>query len=130
MSRSNSNPEHYKVTLTRLNSKSPEEELLDLCNLSGVTLDPDVFKIVMDLIKMNVQPTALVQVLKKITTSSKTSRADTSRNSVSDEGPSKPSLTKPDKNGAVDTRPERRERSKALSISSRSNELKSHTVHS
>lgn len=44
-----------------------EQELYDLCNLSGVTLDPDVFQILLDLIQINVSPNALVQVLKKMT---------------------------------------------------------------
>lgn len=66
MSRSQSTPDIYKVTVTRANAKSLDEELLDLCNLSGVTLDPDVFKILLDLIKLNVPPTSLVSVLKQI----------------------------------------------------------------
>ena len=66
MSRSQSTPDIYKVTVTRANAKSLDEELLDLCNLSGVTLDPDVFKILLDLIKLNVPPTSLVHVLKQI----------------------------------------------------------------
>lgn len=66
MSRSKSTPDIYKVTVTRTNSKTLDEELLELCNLSGVTLDPDVFKILLDLIKLNVSPTSLVSILKKI----------------------------------------------------------------
>ena len=66
MSRSKSTPDIYKVTVTRTTSKSLDEELMELCNLSGVILDPDVFKILLDLIKLNVSPTSLVSVLKKI----------------------------------------------------------------
>lgn len=66
MSRSQSSPDIYKVSVTRLNAKSLDEELLELCNLSGVTLDRDVFKILLDLIKLNVPPTSLVSVLKQI----------------------------------------------------------------
>lgn len=66
MSRSKSTPDIYKVTVTRTNSKSLDEELLELCNLSGVTLDADVFKILLGLIKLNVSPTSLVSILKKI----------------------------------------------------------------
>lgn len=66
MSRSQSTPDIYKVTVTRMNPKSLDEELLELCNLSGVTLDADVFKILLDLIKLNVPPTSLVTVLKQI----------------------------------------------------------------
>lgn len=66
MSRSKSTPDIYKVTVTRTSSKSLDEELLELCNLSGVTLDADVFKILLDLIKLNVSPTSLVNILKKI----------------------------------------------------------------
>ena len=66
MSRSSSTQDLYKATLTRLNAKSQDEELLELCNLSGVPLDPEVFKILMDLLKLNVSPTSLVQVLRKV----------------------------------------------------------------
>lgn len=66
MSRSKSTPDIYKVTVTRTTSKSLDEELLELCKLSGVTLDADVFKILLDLIKLNVSPTSLVSILKKI----------------------------------------------------------------
>ena len=66
MSRSKSTPDIYKVTVARTTSKSLDEELLELCKLSGVTLDADVFKILLDLIKLNVSPTSLVSILKKI----------------------------------------------------------------
>lgn len=66
MSRAHSSPDMYKVSVTRANAKSVDEELLELCNLSGVTLDRDVFKILLDLIKLNVPPTSLVSVLKQI----------------------------------------------------------------
>ena len=66
MSRSKSTPDIYKVTVTRTTSKSLDEELLELCKLSGVTLDADVFKILLDLIKLNVSPTSLVSILKKV----------------------------------------------------------------
>lgn len=66
MSRSQSSPDIYKVSVTRTSSKSLDEELLELCNLSGVTLDPDVFKILLDLIKLNVPPPSLVTVLKQV----------------------------------------------------------------
>ncbi|KAJ7387165.1 Mitotic-spindle organizing gamma-tubulin ring associated [Desmophyllum pertusum] len=81
MSRSQSSPDIYKVTVSRTNAKSLDEELLDLCNLSGVTLDPDVFKILLDLIKLNVPPTSLVSVLKQIA-ATKGYRSETSAHSV------------------------------------------------
>ena len=69
MSRSKSTPDIYKVTVARTNPKTLDEELLELCKLSGVTLDADVFKILLDLIKLNVSPTSLVSILKKIAAS-------------------------------------------------------------
>ena len=132
MARSNSNADNYKVkmSLTRLSSKSQEEELFDLCNLSGVTLDPDVFKIVMDLIKLNVQPTALVQMLKKMTAASKGYRnSDSSRNSVGDDVAPRTSTTLRQDRTASEPgpRPERRERTQPLTR--REKELKPHVVH-
>ena len=71
---STSAPDLYRANVSRnaerLKTKGnfqAEQELYDLCNLSGVTLDPDVFQILLDLIQINVSPNALVQVLKKMT---------------------------------------------------------------
>lgn len=61
--------ENYRVNLTRLSPKTVDEELMEVCSLSGVKIDPEVFKILMDLIKLNVSPTALVQVLRKVAAS-------------------------------------------------------------
>ncbi|OWF40287.1 mitotic-spindle organizing protein 2B-like [Mizuhopecten yessoensis] len=43
-----------------------EEELYELADLAGVVIDPAVFKIVLDLLKMNVAPTAVLQMLKSM----------------------------------------------------------------
>lgn len=43
-----------------------EQELYELSQLAGVVLDPSVFKIIMDLLKMNVAPQAILQVLRSI----------------------------------------------------------------
>lgn len=74
MSTSQSISDNYRVngsrSAERLKPKANfhvEQELFELCNLSGVTLDPDVFQIILDLIQINVSPNALVQVLKKMT---------------------------------------------------------------
>ncbi|EDO44605.1 predicted protein [Nematostella vectensis] len=69
MSRSISTPDIYKVSLSRLDAKSVDEELLEVCMLSGVKIDPDVFKILLDLMKTNVSPSALVQILRRIAVS-------------------------------------------------------------
>ncbi|XP_033102187.1 mitotic-spindle organizing protein 2B-like [Anneissia japonica] len=44
-----------------------DQELYELCNLSGVNLSPAVYKILMDLLKMNVSPVAITQMLKTMT---------------------------------------------------------------
>jgi len=81
---------------------SPEEaDLYELSQLAGVTLDPNVFKIIVDLLKMNTHPTAIVQVLKKMSLGSSTGRrrvrgnsgsSDGSRRGTSDKSPSGASL--------------------------------------
>ncbi|XP_061188474.1 mitotic-spindle organizing protein 2-like [Saccostrea echinata] len=43
-----------------------EQELYELSQLAGVVFDPSVFKIIMDLLKMNVAPQAILQVLRSI----------------------------------------------------------------
>jgi len=52
-----------------MTNKTADEELMEICGLSGVKIDPEVFKILLDLIKLNVSPTALVQVLRKVAAS-------------------------------------------------------------
>jgi hypothetical protein len=74
MSQSQSTSDLYRVNISR-GAERPkprgnfqvEQELYELSNLSGVTLDPEVFQILLDLIQINVSPNALVQVLKKMT---------------------------------------------------------------
>ncbi|KAK7087620.1 mitotic-spindle organizing protein 2B-like [Littorina saxatilis] len=41
-----------------------ESELYELTQLAGVTMDPSVFKIILDLLKVNVDPRAIMQMLK------------------------------------------------------------------
>ncbi|KAL8615768.1 hypothetical protein ACOMHN_040263 [Nucella lapillus] len=44
---------------------APDEmELYELTQLAGVTMDPSVFKIILDLQKINVAPMAIMQMLK------------------------------------------------------------------
>ena len=52
-----------KTTLYTRNIFSPEDaDLYELTQLAGVTLDPNVFKIVTDLLKLNAQPASIVKV--------------------------------------------------------------------
>ena len=74
MSQSQSTSDIYRVNVSRgaerqkaKGSFQVEQELYELCNLSGVTLDSEVFQVLLDLIQINVSPNALVQVLKKMT---------------------------------------------------------------
>ncbi|XP_060072733.1 mitotic-spindle organizing protein 2B-like [Ylistrum balloti] len=60
-------PTTMHFTLLSKNVLSPEEqELYELADLAGVVVDPSVFKIVLDLLKMNVAPTAVLQMLKSM----------------------------------------------------------------
>lgn len=55
-----------KITLTkrtRLVLTAEEAELYELCSLAGVTIDPDVFKSLVDLLRMNVAPSAVAQMV-------------------------------------------------------------------
>ncbi|XP_071179563.1 mitotic-spindle organizing protein 2B-like [Mytilus edulis] len=53
-----------KYTLLSKNVLTLDEaELYELSQLAGITLDPNVFKIILDLLKMNVAPTAVLQML-------------------------------------------------------------------
>ena len=53
-----------KYTLLSKNVLTLDEaELYELSQLAGVTLDPNVFKIILDLLKMNVAPVAVLQML-------------------------------------------------------------------
>ncbi|XP_022340471.1 mitotic-spindle organizing protein 2-like [Crassostrea virginica] len=62
-----SNEEFLQYTLLSKNVLSLEEqELYEVSQLAGVILDPSVFKIIMDLLKMNVAPQAILQVLRSI----------------------------------------------------------------
>ena len=52
-----------------------DHELYTLCKLSGFSINQDVFKIILNLLRANVQPNAIIQVLKSIV-SSKSKRSD------------------------------------------------------
>lgn len=55
-----------KITLTkrsRLILTAEEAELYELCNLAGFTIDPDIFKSLLELLRMNVVPSAVAQMI-------------------------------------------------------------------
>ncbi|XP_045172529.1 mitotic-spindle organizing protein 2-like [Mercenaria mercenaria] len=53
------------VQLTSKNVLTLDElELYELCQLAGVLMEPATFKIILDLLKMNVSPQAVLQMLK------------------------------------------------------------------
>lgn len=43
-----------------------EAELYELSNLAGIVFDPNVFKIIIDLLRLNVAPTAIEGMLKNM----------------------------------------------------------------
>lgn len=135
MSRSQSSPDIYKVSVTRANAKSVDEELLELCNLSGVTLDRDVFKILLDLIKLNVPPTSLVSVLKQIA-ATKGYRGEghsaltgkLSGGSITGSSYDTSSLTTGTGSSLTSSQSTRSERSERIPISSRLREMRAHAM--
>lgn len=57
---------------------SPDEtELYTLTQLAGITVDQQVFKIILDLLKLNVPPIKIMQTLKSMCSSGKHSMSDT-----------------------------------------------------
>ncbi|KAK2183796.1 hypothetical protein NP493_289g03012 [Ridgeia piscesae] len=46
-----------------------ESELYELATLAGVVVDPNVFKIIVDLLRMNVAPSAIERMLKSMVSS-------------------------------------------------------------
>ncbi|KAL5016150.1 hypothetical protein ScPMuIL_005739 [Solemya velum] len=56
-----------KFSVTSKKVLTPDElQLYELSQLAGLTFDPSVFKILLDLLKMNVSPTAVLQMLKSM----------------------------------------------------------------
>lgn len=61
-------PHTLKYTMYTKNVLTPDEaELYELSNLAGVVMDVKVFKIVVDLLRLNVAPTAIERMLKSMT---------------------------------------------------------------
>ncbi|CAF5085935.1 unnamed protein product [Rotaria magnacalcarata] len=44
--------------------KSEELQLFELARLSNITIDERMFKIILELLKLNIKPEAIIQVLK------------------------------------------------------------------
>lgn len=57
-------------------------ELHKLCLLSGVRFNMDVFRIIVDLLRLNVNPNTLLDVLRKIATQSSMQNKDSSISSI------------------------------------------------
>ena len=71
--KSRSQPDLFKVTVETTKSssfvrkKSVDDELFEICQLSGLKLSQDVFKIILDLLRLNVNPNTIADVLKRMT---------------------------------------------------------------
>ncbi|BFZ19007.1 hypothetical protein BsWGS_22046 [Bradybaena similaris] len=75
---SNRQPEVIRAQLVSKAVLSPDEtELYTLTQLAGFTVDQEVFKIILDLLKLNVTPVKIVQTLKSMCSSGKHSTSDT-----------------------------------------------------
>jgi len=66
--KSRSQPDLYKVGVDGkvIKNRTPDDDLYELCALSGVTMDKEVFKLVIDLLRLNVNPNTMIEVLRKI----------------------------------------------------------------
>lgn len=70
--KSRSQPDLFKVTVeaTRTSSynknKSIDDELLEICEVSGLKMSEEVFQIILDLLRLNVNPNTIAEVLKKM----------------------------------------------------------------
>ena len=87
--KSRSQPDLFKVTVeaTRSSSfsrnKSIDDELFEICQLSGLKMSEDVFKIILDLLRLNVNPNTIADVLKKMTAQKSNKDAPKSSSSMS-----------------------------------------------
>ncbi|XP_002735154.1 mitotic-spindle organizing protein 2-like [Saccoglossus kowalevskii] len=65
----------YKYTISTKKSKhvisAEEEELYELCNLAGVNINPKIYRIIADLVRMNVAPIAILQIFRAMSLHSK-----------------------------------------------------------
>ncbi len=77
--KSRSQPDLYHVSLEASKtspysrSKTIDEDLFELCELSGVKMSKDVFDIILDLLRLNVNPNTIADVAKKMTTANTSS---------------------------------------------------------
>ncbi|XP_077995261.1 mitotic-spindle organizing protein 2-like [Glandiceps talaboti] len=76
--------QNYKYTITTKKSKSvlssEEEDLYELCQLAGISMSPKIYRIVLELIRMNIGPHAILQVLKSMTNNSRHLSPNVSQN--------------------------------------------------
>ncbi|CAH1802239.1 unnamed protein product [Owenia fusiformis] len=67
MAKTNKKSEATYYTLQSQNVLSPDQtELFEMLHYAGVVIDPKVLKIVLDLLKINVAPSAIAQMLKSL----------------------------------------------------------------
>ena len=70
--KSRSQPDLFKVTVEATKTsgysrnKSVDDELFEICQLSGVKMSQDVFKIILDLLRLNVNPNTISDVVKRM----------------------------------------------------------------
>mmetsp|Transcript_17680 Transcript_17680/g.36207 ORF Transcript_17680/g.36207 Transcript_17680/m.36207 type:complete len:87 (+) Transcript_17680:111-371(+) len=60
-----------------LTLRDVEERVRDLSDLSGVSLNEEVFQVVLELVQLDVVPTAIAQVLKSLCNKANTANART-----------------------------------------------------
>ena len=71
--KSRSQPDLFRVTVEAsktssfIRNKSIDDELLEICQFSGLKMSQEVFNIILDLLRLNVNPNTIADVLKKMT---------------------------------------------------------------
>ncbi|PIK51659.1 putative mitotic-spindle organizing protein 2-like [Apostichopus japonicus] len=75
-----------------------EQELFDLCQLSGVEISPAVLRIILDLLKLNVSPLTIAEMLKSMIHQGRLAETDSASSKMS--STSRPSSRKGEKSGS------------------------------
>lgn len=101
-SKSKSQPDLYKVgadgkvIYTGGKSQNIDDQLHELASLSGINMDVDVFNIVIDLLRLNVNPNTILDVFRKMAqqrgmkpSKSSDNISRTKKSTISDSKPSK-----------------------------------------
>ncbi|XP_039270125.1 uncharacterized protein LOC120344869 [Styela clava] len=68
---SDSSEQYTSVTRRSIKLNSDELDLWEMFHYAGLTLDPQVFRVILDLIRLDIQPKAILDVLESVCPNSK-----------------------------------------------------------